>query len=219
MKSGRLEGTPKTEDRSFRLDFTDRLIGEIDRSVRTILARKFPRLPACDREDVLQEVRAKIWKMQAGGKKIDRLESYLWKVVFTTTLSVMGGRFKEVSLDALGGDKAMRLPSGLVVGPDTGEMERRELVSRLVARLPLKRRLVVKHHLAGRSLEETAEALGWTLPKVRHLFYRSIAELQKLAAGTKSPAGRPRKRKMDEGKKRERLPVSEPGSAGKIPTE
>lgn len=196
--------------------WTERLIAEIDRSVRTILARKFPRLPACDREDVIQEVQAKIWRILDSGKKIDRLESYLWKVVFTTTLSIMGSRSREVSLDALSEEKGRRLPEDLVVLPGGDELERRDLIVRLVEKLPQKRRLVVKYHLAGMSLEETAAVLGWTLPKVRHLFYRSVAELQELAKAMEPAEGRPQARKTHEGKQRERLPVPESGSAGEI---
>jgi len=50
--------------------WTERLIAEIDKSVRTIVAQKFPRLSFADREDVLQEVQFKIWKMLTSGKKI-----------------------------------------------------------------------------------------------------------------------------------------------------
>lgn len=196
--------------------FTEKLLSEIDKSVRTVLALKFPRLPACEREDIQQEVRTIIWKMLASGKIINRLESYLWKVVFTTALQVIGGRSKQVSLDTLMEEGQWRLPEDLVVLPGGDELERRDLVSRLVEKLPQKRRLVVKYHLAGMSLEETAAVLGWTLPKVRHLFYRSVAELQELAKAMEPAEGRPQARKTHEGKKREQLPVPEPGSAGEI---
>ena len=158
--------------------WTELLIDEIDKSVRTILARKFPKITLADREDVRQEVQVKIWNMLRNGKKIDRLESYLWKVVLTTTLAVMGDRFKEVSLDDMVDGWNGRLPQGLTVPPEIAEMERRELLLGLTAKLAMKRRVVIKHYLEGMSLEETAAHLGWSLPKVRHLFYRSIKELQ-----------------------------------------
>jgi RNA polymerase sigma factor (sigma-70 family) len=195
--------------------WTELLIDEIDKSVRTILARKFPKITLADREDVRQEVQVKIWNMLRNGKKIDRLESYLWKVVLTTTLAVMGDRFKEVSLDDMVDGWNGRLPQGLTVPPEIAEMERRELLLGLTAKLAMKRRVVIKHYLEGMSLEETAAHLGWSLPKVRHLFYRSIKELQHhLEKQERSTRVRPASQTHE--RENRDFPLPEPGNPGEV---
>lgn len=195
--------------------WTERLIAEIDQSVRTIVARKFPDISFADREDVLQEVQFKIWKMLTSGKKIDRLESYLWKVVFTTTLAVIGDKLKAVSLDDLGGGANGPVPGGKSADPAFEEMERRELLDILVGRLSQKRRLVVKCHLAGMDLEKTAAHLGWTVPKVRHLLYRSIKELRKFCLASALEDNEQSASRKEEVERR-MVPVSESGDAGEV---
>jgi RNA polymerase sigma factor (sigma-70 family) len=166
---------------SGRHPFTAELIAEISRCTRIVLARKFPGFPQEAREDIEQEILLKLCRMAENGKIIDHLSSYLWKAVTTTALDWMEPERGTISLEGylekVGPDK---LPEDLLVASGQEEADFRRHLESLLAGLPRKRRLVIKLHLAGMGLEETAAHLGWTEPKVRHLFYRAVGQLKKM---------------------------------------
>jgi RNA polymerase sigma factor (sigma-70 family) len=163
---------------------TEKLLVEISSSIRAIMARRFPSLTISEREDVEQDVRLKLWKIWTSGKKIDRLESYLWKVVYTTALDLLEGKRNEIPLEAACGPGR---PAGEpAVKIDWEDADARLDLNRRLEALPQNRRLVVKLHLAGMDLAETAAHLGWSRAKVRHLFYRGLDDLKRMIGKEKS---------------------------------
>lgn len=160
----------------------EREIADVLRSVRAVLARKFPGLPQADREDIEQEVMLKLARMARDGKNIDHPASYLWRVVTTTALDCLEAKGRAVSLEAhLEKAGPGGMPEGLLVASAQGEVEGRRHLESLLAGLPRKRSIVLKLHLAGLDLEESAAFLGWTKATVRHLLYRGLEQLRKAA--------------------------------------
>jgi len=156
---------------------TERLLAEVSGSVRPVLARKFPSLTLNEREDIEQEVRLKLWKILRSGKKIDHWESYLWKVVYTTALDLLEPRWNEIPFDeAFGQKKASFEPRTEI---DRIHVDRLIDLRRRLESLSPKRKTVLQLHLAGLNLDQTAAHLGWSRPKVRHLFYRALEDLKK----------------------------------------
>jgi len=161
---------------------TEREIADLLRCVRAVLARKFPGLPQADREDIEQEVMLKLARMAQDGKNIDHPASYLWRVATTTALDCLEARGRAVSLESyLEKAGPAGLPEALLVASAQGEVEGRRHLESLLAGLPRKRRIVLKLHLAGLDLEESAAFLGWTQATVRHLLYRGLDQLRKAA--------------------------------------
>ena len=169
---------------------TRKFLEEISNSVHVAIYRRCPALSPGEREDLEQEVLLKIWKMADHGKKITHLKSYLWKIVYTTALDIMEERMKEISLE-----EALASSPSFADWPDeltdiAASMEKEDLKRHLetvIDSLPENRRTVLKLHLSGMDLDETAEFLRWTHHKVRHLFYRGLADLRKrLQDGTAS---------------------------------
>lgn len=161
---------------------TEREIAEILRCVRAVLARKFPGLPRPDREDIEQDVMVKLARMARDGKNLDHPASYLWRVATTTALDCLEAKGRAVSLEAYlekAGPGGM--PEGLLVASAQGEVEGRRHLESLLAGLPRRRSIVLKLHLAGLDLEETAAYLGWTQAMVRHLLYRGLKQLHTAA--------------------------------------
>lgn len=76
---------------------------------------------------------------------------------------------REPPIPAPAGDT----PQGQMEG-----LELRRTIARAIERLDPNRRRVVKLHLAGLSLGETARFLTWSEPKVRHLLYRGLENLR-----------------------------------------
>jgi RNA polymerase sigma-70 factor, ECF subfamily len=159
----------------------EQFLNKISASVRNIICAHFPHTSASEREDIDQEVKLKLLKMAARGKGIRNLRSYLWRVVYTTTLDVIGKRLEQLPAGNDDGEAPWLVAGRLdFVSPERlaeqGELKR--MLERAIESLPERRRLVVRLHLTGMGLEESAEFLGWSQNKVRHLLYRGLAELR-----------------------------------------
>jgi RNA polymerase sigma factor (sigma-70 family) len=160
---------------------TEKFLAEVSRTVRAVLARRFPSLPWNEREDIEQEVGLKLWKIRASGKNIDNPGSYLWKVAYTTALDLLDGKGRELPLDEACGpgrpEREPRIEAGWLGTDRKLDFERRlEALSR-------NRRIVIKLGLAGLELEEIAARLGWSEARVRHLYYRGLKDLKKMLEG------------------------------------
>lgn len=124
----------------------------------------------------------KLARMARDGKNLAYPASYLWRVATTTALDCLEAKGRTASLDSYlekAGPKS--LPESLVVASAEGEIEGRRLLESLLKGMPQRRSVVLKLHLAGLDLDETAAYLGWTKAMVRHLLYRGLNELRKAA--------------------------------------
>ena len=191
---------PKLKDLIHKKEFMD----DLSSSIRNIILANFPHLTPAEREDVDQEVKLKLWKMVSNGKDVVNLRSYLWRVVYTTTLDVLNERMPCDNLEAKRFENNSGPQPGSARSIDLLELEtpesiaqkneERTVVRRAIEALPLKRRVVVKMHFEGKTIEQTAEFLAWSPNKVRHLLYRGLNDLKKRLAekekaGARSTAG------------------------------
>ena len=78
---------------------TKTFLEDMSVSIRNILRANFPEMSREEKEDIDNEVKMKLWKKAAGGKKIDNLRSYLWRVVYTTALDLIEERMPHLSLE------------------------------------------------------------------------------------------------------------------------
>ena len=157
-------------------------LNDISLSIKKIIFANFPQLSAEEREDIDQEVKLKLCRMAASGKKIRNIRSYLWRMVYTTTLDVIGKRLESLPCDEAAGGEELWMSDRLdLASPErlAEKSERKRIVEKAVESLPERRRLVVKLHLMGMGIEEMAEFLAWSQNKVRHLLYRGLTDLKK----------------------------------------
>lgn len=150
------------------------------------LARRTARargLPASAVEEVLQDVRIRLWRSQASSEKIERLgASYLMRVVSSAVIDHLRAqrRRRETSLDDA--STAALVPLPLQVAPTDGS-EAEALAARLggaLEQLVPNRRLVVRLHLEGYERAEISSMTGWTDAKVRNLLYRGLDDVRAL---------------------------------------
>lgn len=140
-------------------------------------------LSAADQDELVQEVRIRLWRSRATGELIALLgASYLYRTAVTAALIVIRRRRMKTS----GRDESLDEvhPAFLSGGvtPD-GELASRELageVERALETLAPARAPVVRLHLSGYSREEIAELYGWTEGKTRNLLYRGLADLREV---------------------------------------
>ena len=159
-------------------DTLDTLVTRFATMVRSVGARH--RLSDADMDEVLQEVRIRLWRADPHGEQIERLgASYVYRTAVSAALDLLRRR------RAHGGDRTEsvedhtdRLPSRTRI---SGEIEHDELAARIlvaVDALHASRRAVVRMYLTGYEREEIAELLRWSEAKTRNLLYRGLADLR-----------------------------------------
>ena len=147
----------------------------------TDAARRLARqtgLGADDLDDLLQEVRIRLWRALGTPERIREARAlYIHRAVASAALDLLRRRRarREVPIDEDGA------PEPAAPGGADRELDRRELdaaVGRAVDSLVESRRVVVRLYLAGHQREEIAAMLGWSEPKTRNLLYRGLADLR-----------------------------------------
>ncbi len=145
-----------------------------------------------DVDEVLQDIRIRLWKTRASDENLDALgASYLHRVAISAVIDFLRRRTarREDTLDSVMASEMV--PLALRVAPVDSSASA-ELTHRLEAALGglvPNRRLVVQLHLEGYERHEIAGMTGWTEAKVRNLLYRGLDDLRALlrADGEETP--------------------------------
>jgi len=132
-----------------------------------------------DPEDILQDVRIRLWKILSGERTIVSPASYIKKIVSSAVIDQLRRRRRENEL--FRHEKQKYILEQAV--PYSGEAIRKkaaeEAVGKAVGRLIDSRRQVVKLYLLNLTLPEISGYLNWSLDKTRNLLYRGLADLKK----------------------------------------
>jgi len=171
---------------------TKEFLDELSVSIRNIILSSYPNLTSQEKEEVDLEVKLKLWRKVARGKKIDNLRSYLWRVVYTTALDVIADRQDCLPIDKVlgAGSGDERMPEELTLQGQNSEARGYRLeLEEAIDSLPERRKAVARLYLAGEGIPAIAASLGWRKNQVRHLLYRGLADLRKKMMV--EPAGRP----------------------------
>ena len=156
--------------------------------VRVVAARY--RLSSSDRDDLVQEVRVRLWRALEVERIAALPASYLYRTATSAALDLIRRRrtTREDSLD----DVDPSEPRLAATAADPGQ--RAELsdlalrIERAIETIPESRRPVVRMYLAGYGSAEIGELMGWTEAKARNLLYRGLADLrQRLGAAGVNP--------------------------------
>ena len=162
----------------------DRVLARFAERVRYIGIRHG--LTGSDVEDLLQEVRLRLWKaLESDEKILAAPASYVHRTAVSAALDVLRRRRARRDTPA-----RLTRPSGIAMLGESPaadrlleEIELQEQVGRAVEQLIPARRSVVKMYLSGYGREEIADLLGWTEPKTRNLLYRGLADLREILTG------------------------------------
>jgi RNA polymerase sigma factor (sigma-70 family) len=138
------------------------------------------RLSEADVDEVMQQVRIRLWRAQGETEQIRRAPaSYVYRTAVSAALDLMRRRRahrgdQTVSLE----DSGPSLPAKRDPQRDLEYSELSGLVARAIDEIPASRRPVVRMHLAGHPREEIATLLGWSEAKTRNLLYRGMNDLR-----------------------------------------
>jgi RNA polymerase sigma factor (sigma-70 family) len=133
-----------------------------------------------DPEDVIQDVRMKIWKLVCSEKKIGNYSSYIKKIVSSSVIDQLRKfrRDKGVYNHAL---QIHIAEFGHHYSKDSAQNIQPEIsVGRAVESLINTRRQVVKLYLMNLTIKEIANYLNWSEDKTRNLLYRGLSDLKKV---------------------------------------
>jgi RNA polymerase sigma-70 factor (ECF subfamily) len=138
------------------------------------------RLSEADVDEVMQQVRIRLWQAQGESEQISRSPaSYVYRTAVSAALDLMRRRRTQrvdqtVPLDQPG----VALPGKRDPDADLEYSELSRTVARAIDDIPASRRAVVRMHLAGHPREEIAQLMGWSEAKTRNLLYRGMDDLR-----------------------------------------
>jgi RNA polymerase sigma-70 factor (ECF subfamily) len=134
-----------------------------------------------DLDEVLQDVRIRLWHAGEGGKTLEELgSSYLYHLATTAALDLLRRRRARRADDI----EDIRERTELTTDDASPHeaMEARELASQIEAAidtLSSDRRVSVRLHLTGYDRADIARMLGWTDARTRNLLYRGLDDLRR----------------------------------------
>jgi RNA polymerase sigma-70 factor (ECF subfamily) len=130
-------------------------------------------------DEVIQEVRIRLWKSVKEGEKIEGLPaSYIYKTALSAAVDLLRrNRAKREEPLELVEDRPASV-NAASPGHDLEQSELGEQIADAVETLSDARRPVVRMYLAGYERQEIADLLGWTEAKTRNLLYRGLADLR-----------------------------------------
>ena len=147
--------------------------------VRGIGARH--RLSEADLDEVVQEVRIRLWKTCPTSEQIQALgTSYVYRTATSAALDLLRrrrahGADRSDSVDSMA-DHLADTTVNAVGTLDADELQHQVLAA--IETIPSSRRAVVRMHLAGYDRDEIAALMGWSEAKTRNLLYRGLADLR-----------------------------------------
>ncbi len=136
-----------------------------------------------DLDELLQDVRIRLWKALETGEKISTITaSYAYRTARSAAVDLIRRRrgWREAPLGAgEAGDLAAE--AGAIDPPQLAAVTRSEVTDRLDAalgELVRPRAVAVRMYLAGYPREEIAALMDWSEAKTRNLLYRGLADLR-----------------------------------------
>jgi RNA polymerase sigma factor (sigma-70 family) len=132
-----------------------------------------------DPDDVLQEVRIKIWKLLNDEKKIINYSSYIKKIVDSSVIDHLRKARRERGFILLEKKRKISEWKSQYETSESNDKNLKKNISSAVESLMDSRRKVVKLYLLNLTIEEIATFYSWSRHKTRNLLYRGLSDLKK----------------------------------------
>jgi RNA polymerase sigma-70 factor (ECF subfamily) len=127
-----------------------------------------------DREELVQDVRIRVWKALDREKSPALPSSYMYRLVTSAAVDYLRRRRSRRS------DRHLQLERAETVASpaSTTDDELARVLAEALGTLAPDRRIAVRLHLEGKSLETIAMLLDWTPARARNLLYRGLDEVK-----------------------------------------
>ena len=164
-------------------DQLESLVNRYAGALRSIAARY--RLAPPDRDDLVQEVRVRLWRAVDSERMSTIPTSYLYRTATSAALDLIRRRrtSREDSIDDLPGLERS-LPDAAPRPDQAAQLSDLAVqIERAIETIPESRRRVVRMYLAGYNSTEIGTLMGWSEAKARNLLYRGLADLRERLEG------------------------------------
>lgn len=134
-----------------------------------------------DIDDVLQEIRIKLWKTLRNEKNIHYYASYIKKIVDTSVIDFFRKFKREEGVYLY--EKSLRIAEharGYDADYVYEDIDVKDIVGMAVDRLIPSRRTIVRLYLLNMTIDEIALHYRFSLSKTRNLLYRGLKDLRKI---------------------------------------
>jgi RNA polymerase sigma-70 factor (ECF subfamily) len=133
-----------------------------------------------DAEDLIQEIRLKIWKIIDDEKNINNHASYIKKVVESAVIDQIRKIRKEEEIFISERQQLISENESKINPYFDQNCSLKEYILKAADQLIDSRRVVVKLYLLNMSLPEIADYLNYSQAKARNLLYRGLSDLKKI---------------------------------------
>jgi len=133
-----------------------------------------------DPDDILQEVKIKIWRILEDEKKIENYASYIRKIVDSSIIDQLRKLKREKGIFAYEKQRWISDQKNNYLTTLSPEINTKEIIGEAVNLLIETRRTVVKLYLLNMTIEEISAFLKWSKDKTRNLLYRGLSDLKKI---------------------------------------
>jgi RNA polymerase sigma-70 factor (ECF subfamily) len=147
--------------------------------VRSVGARRG--LVDADLDEVMQEVRIRLWQAGKAGKTLEDLgSSYLYQVATTASLDLIRRKRARAADRTDDVDELIDLPAAHPSPHEEAEAsDLSEQIESALETLAPDRRVAVRFYLTGYDRNDIARALGWSEARARNLLYRGLDDLRR----------------------------------------
>jgi len=131
-----------------------------------------------DPDDILQEVKIKIWKILNDEKKIKNYASYIRKIVNSSVIDQIRKLRREKGIFFYEKHRWISEHKRNYITDISCDINIKEIIVQAIDSLIESRRKVVKLFLLNMTIEEIANFLKWSKDKTRNLLYRGLSDLK-----------------------------------------
>jgi len=131
-----------------------------------------------DPEDIIQDIKIKLWKLISSEKKVTNYPSYIKKIVNSSVIDQLRKLRRDESIFLYERNRFIS-ENDLCYNPEFIKQKNlEEALIKAIDSLKDSRRQVVKLYLLNLNVSEIASYLNWTLSKTRNLLYRGLSDLK-----------------------------------------
>jgi len=169
----------ENKDKAKIEEFTG-VIEQFSQFIRSNIQKFEPQRKGIDPDDILQEVKIKIWNILTDEKKIENYASYIKKIVNSTFIDHLRRIRREELILFSEMQRKISERRGTYKKERIDKNNYKNILGQSVDSLLDSRRKVVKLYLLNMTLEEISEYFNWSPHKTRNLLYRGLNDLKKI---------------------------------------
>lgn len=133
-----------------------------------------------DPEDILQEVKVRIWKLLCSNRSILSPSAYIRRIINSAVIDQLRKRRRDDSLFLHEKQKRISENGFPYCGEGIQHRAFEQTVGNAIEQLIDSRRQVVKLYLLNLNIREISAYMNWSQDKTRNLLYRGFADLRKM---------------------------------------